>query len=159
MSETKNVYRVPVDMKIVEYTKSDGPGHSVPYDKAIDYAVLVGTEVFAPLGGEVIAVVDSHDEYGPDIKYAKKCNYVQIRHANGETSDLIHLDKGSVMVKVGEKVKQGQLIAKTGLSGYMTAPHLHWMVFRRANNKEGFESLENKIAPRGLHEGCKIEVG
>lgn len=146
MSQTRNVYGVPVDLGVVEYLKGDGPGHPWPYDRAIDYAVPVGTEVFAPLDGVVITVEDSFDKYGPDLKFAKYGNYVQINHANGEFSDLIHLAKDSVVVEKGDKVEQGQLIAQTGLSGFMTAPHLHWMVFRHNASKEGFESLKPRLS-------------
>lgn len=125
MTQTKNDYSLPLEEEAIEYQVSDGPGHPGQFSTAVDYAVPLGTEVTSPQAGEVVTVVDHHTEYGPDIKYAKKCNYVQIRHAIGETSDLIHLDKGSVVVRVGDKVRQGQLIAKTGQSGFMTAPHLH----------------------------------
>jgi murein DD-endopeptidase MepM/ murein hydrolase activator NlpD len=139
-----NLYRYPISISKVKYWSSYGPGHPAPFDKAIDYAVPVGTEVMAPLDGEVVTVVDRHNKYGPELKYAKFGNFVQIKHANGEFSDLIHLAKGSVTVKVGDKVKQG-VIAKTGLSGFMTAPHLHWMVFRHVNNVDGFESLTHRL--------------
>lgn len=95
----------------------------------------------APLDGQVITVVDSHDRYGKSAKYAKHVNYVQILHKGGEISDLMHLAKGSVAVKKGDQVKQGQFIAKTGLSGYMTAPHLHWFVFVKDDSAEGFQGL------------------
>ena len=54
---------------------------------------MMGTEVLAPLDGEVITVENSFDRHGPDITYAKFGNYVQIKHANGEFSDLIYLAK------------------------------------------------------------------
>ncbi|MDQ0462541.1 murein DD-endopeptidase MepM/ murein hydrolase activator NlpD [Caulobacter ginsengisoli] len=55
-------------------------------------------------------------------------NYVVIDHGNGEFSLYAHLQPGSVAVKVGQKVKAGQPIAKLGSSGNSTEPHLHFGV-------------------------------
>lgn len=125
--------------------KEDSLGHPAPYQTAIDFAVEVGTDVLVPLDGEVITVVNKHFTYGNSVKFVDKANYVQIRHDNGEISDLIHLAKGSLLIKKGDMVKAGQKIAKTGLSGYMTAPHLHWFVFRKDSSKASFKGLEIQL--------------
>jgi murein DD-endopeptidase MepM/ murein hydrolase activator NlpD len=142
VKSTKNIYSLPLPLAVhVTKVVTDSPGHPGPYRGAIDFAVPAGTDVLAPLDGEVITVVDKHEAYGKSIKYTQYVNYVQIAHMNGEISDLMHLAKGSVVVKVGQQVKQGQLIAKTGLSGYMTAPHLHWFVFVKDKSEDGFHGL------------------
>ncbi len=146
MQPTQNIYILPLlpETKILKIV-SDGPGHPGPYKGAVDFAVEPDTDVLAPFDGEIITVLDAHDKYGNDPKFAKFANYVQIAHANGETSDLIHLAHGSILVKVGYKVRAGQMIAKTGLSGYMTAPHLHWFVFARDSSEYGFHGLHIRI--------------
>lgn len=53
-------------------------------------------------------------------------NYVIIRHTENEHSFYAHLVKGSVVVKKGDTVKQGQIIGKCGHSGYSSEPHLHF---------------------------------
>jgi murein DD-endopeptidase MepM/ murein hydrolase activator NlpD len=55
-------------------------------------------------------------------------NFVIIDHGNGEYSLYAHLQPGSVRVKPGDVVKQGQPIAKLGSSGNSTEPHLHFQV-------------------------------
>lgn len=55
-------------------------------------------------------------------------NYVVIRHAGGEFSHYAHLKQGSVKVKVGDAVKQGQAIAQLGHTGNTTEPHLHFQL-------------------------------
>lgn len=145
-SSTKNIYALPVAEEAIEYTVGvDSPGHPGQYATAIDYAVPVGTEVKVPLDGEVVTVVDGHTEHGPSPEFSSKANYVQIKHENQEISDLIHLAAGSITVKKGDKVTTGQIVARTGLSGFMTAPHLHWFVFRKADNAEGFEGLQIRL--------------
>jgi hypothetical protein len=53
-------------------------------------------------------------------------NSVLIKHADGEYCLLAHLKRGSIKVKVGETVKQGQEIGRCGHSGNSTEPHLHF---------------------------------
>jgi hypothetical protein len=53
-------------------------------------------------------------------------NSVLIKHADGEYCLLAHLKRGSVKVKIGEMLKQGQEIGRCGNSGNSTEPHLHF---------------------------------
>ena len=63
-------------------------------------------------------------------------NHVVIDHRNGEFSMLAHLKQGSVRVKPGESVKQGQSIAAVGVSGSAEEPHLHYEL----RNGSGFDA-------------------
>ena len=49
-----------------------------------------------------------------------------IDHGHGEYSLLAHLRKGSVTVKTGGRVTQGQIIGRCGNSGNTSEPHLHY---------------------------------
>jgi len=53
-------------------------------------------------------------------------NWVLIRHADREYSFSAHLIPGSITVKVGDEVRQGQPIGRCGNAGHSTEPHLHW---------------------------------
>ena len=55
-------------------------------------------------------------------------NYVVVRHAGGEHSVYQHLQEGSVLVKPGEIVAQGQPLGRIGNSGNSLEPHLHFHV-------------------------------
>lgn len=86
----------------------------------IDYAVPVGTPVFAPMEGKVTIKKQKYG-YGWHIK---------IKTATKEVV-LAHLSK--FLVKDGQWVNLGQEIAHTGNTGLSTGPHLHF----------GFRHLKN----------------
>ncbi|MEO6535615.1 MAG: M23 family metallopeptidase [Sphingomicrobium sp.] len=93
--------------------------------------------VFAPGDGVVVAVhgSESDNALGSE-KYAKdpitedqmdpSGNYVLIDHGRGEMSAMSHLRSGSVTVKVGDRVRSGQQVARIGNSGATPIPHLHY---------------------------------
>jgi murein DD-endopeptidase MepM/ murein hydrolase activator NlpD len=62
---------------------------------------------------------------GPD---AVAGNNVVMDHGNGEFSLYAHLKPGSLTVKVGQKVKAGDVIGQLGSSGNATEPHLHFQL-------------------------------
>lgn len=84
----------------------------------VDVAVPTGTAVVAPAGGVVaLAERDFYFTGGTVI----------IDHGHGLQSILVHLSK--LLVKPGEVVKQGQIVAESGMTGRATGPHLHWGLY------------------------------
>ena len=81
----------------------------------VDIAVPVGTPVKAPAGGRVTFAE-------PGVPLAG--NTVVIDHGHGLSSTLIHLDR--IAVKVGQEVKQGDVVATVGMTGRTNGPHLDW---------------------------------
>lgn len=55
-------------------------------------------------------------------------NYVVIDHENGEYSFYAHLSENTINVGKGDRVKQGQVIARVGNTGNSTDPHLHFQL-------------------------------
>lgn len=82
----------------------------------LDIAVRTGTSVKAADGGKVITS-GWHNSYG---------YYIVIDHENGKQTYYAHNSK--LLVKVGERVYQGQVIAKSGSTGNSTGPHCHFEV-------------------------------
>jgi len=92
------------------------------YHTGDDYAVPVGTSVKAVADGTVY-----DDSPGADFGVS-----VQIDHGNGYQTLYGHLQSKSV--KIGQKVVVGQEIGKSGQSGNVTGPHLHFEVRKGKNN-------------------------
>ncbi len=92
---------------------------------AIDYGVASGTTVMAAADGVVMSTANLSGSYG---------TYVVIEHANGLQTYYAHGTKGSITVKPGDIVKQGQKIMLSGSTGNSTGPHLHFEVRKSPYN-------------------------
>jgi hypothetical protein len=101
-----------------------------------------GREILAPAAGTVVYArndVPSNPHPGeepgedwyrplhdPVMAYAGNC--VIIDHGNSEYSVMMHMQPGSVTVKVGDRVVSGQVMGKLGNSGDAFGPHLHYQL-------------------------------
>ena len=129
----------------------------VKLDQNMDCIPAEGTEneKFCYYGEEVIAIADGivvdlfdalsenptagellpEEEMGEIlIKHGYKPlaagNFVVIEHAGNESSFYAHLIPNSIKVKIGDNVKQGQVLGLLGNSGSSTAPHLHFQLMQ-----------------------------
>jgi len=82
----------------------------------LDFPADTGTPILAAAGGMVVTT-EPHAAYG---------NLVEIDHGNGLLTRYAHTSR--VMVKTGDLVKRGQVVAQVGNSGRSTGPHLHFEV-------------------------------
>jgi len=87
-----------------------------------------GREVLTPADGNVTDVINGVRDNVPGSMnpYSALGNAVFIQHREHEVSVLAHLKLGSIKVKVGDKVKRGQVIGLCGNSGNSSEPHLHY---------------------------------
>jgi len=94
-----------------------------------------GSDILAAAGGTVMHLEDRI----PDAPFVGHgfCdftarsflgNYVMIQHADDEHALYAHLIRGSVRVRPGEQVAQGQVIGRCGHSGHSSEPHLHFQL-------------------------------
>lgn len=142
LEQTINTYGLPIpEDTVVQGLLYETPSHSGPYRGAVDIAVEIGTPILSPLEGTVVYVRDENDKHGPTAEFAKYNNFIEIKHANGEYSRLSHLIQHSSLVKVGDEVIEGQQVAKCGLVGATTRPHVHFMIFKKVPEKPGFRGL------------------
>jgi len=103
--------------------------------QAFDFQMPVGTPVLAARSGKVVRVVDGFTQGGPVQSLAAKANVVMMLHDDGTFAEYVHLSPGAA-VKVGDTVKVGDLIGKSGNTGFTTGPHLHFSVLRMADDGE-----------------------
>ena len=98
---------------------------------AVDFAMPVGTDIFAARGGTVFAVTSQNYRGGLDTsRDGARANVVQILHDDGTFAVYAHLNWNSIRVKPGDRVQRGQYIADSGNTGFSTGPHLHFAVLR-----------------------------
>ena len=83
----------------------------------VDIAAPMLTPEYAAAAGTVLRA-------GPASGYG---NVIYIQHANGDVTVYGHMEQ--VLVKTGEVVQSGQLIARVGSRGFSTGPHLHFEVW------------------------------
>lgn len=86
--------------------------------KGVDFAAPYGTDVISVAAG-VVTLAKSKKGYG---------KLVEINHGNGYVTRYGH--NSHVVVKVGQRVEKGQVIAKVGSTGRSTGPHVHFEVSR-----------------------------
>jgi murein DD-endopeptidase MepM/ murein hydrolase activator NlpD len=142
--ESRNKYLHPVKEEDTERLRYNSPAHTGKLKHAVDYMCKENTELLAAQDGEVVWVKEDSNIGGPDKKYWNEGNRVVIKHENGEYSAYEHLKYKGSKVKVGDKVKKGQLIGYSGNTGYTFGPHLHFEVFKFTgpNKDEDFETLK-----------------
>ncbi|TVR63710.1 MAG: M23 family metallopeptidase [Gemmatimonadales bacterium] len=86
----------------------------------VDYAAPTGTPIMATADG-VVTRREWVGGYG---------NLIDIRHANGFLTRYAHLNSFDSSIRVGGRVRQGQIIGTVGMTGTATGPHLHYEMHR-----------------------------
>ena len=110
--------------------------HTGDYNKyAVDIAMDVGTSLTAVRSGTVVLVKDDYHMSGTTRYFLDKANGIQILHDDGTIAVYAHILMDTAMVKEGDKVVQGQRLARSGSSGFSTGPHLHFVITRNAGLK------------------------
>jgi murein DD-endopeptidase MepM/ murein hydrolase activator NlpD len=107
-------FRWPVRGRVIA---GFGPKPNGLQNDGINLAVPEGTPVKAAEDGVVAYAGNELKGYG---------NLVLVRHSNGFVTAYAHASE--LLVKRGEEVKRGQVIAKSGQTGNVTAPQLHFEI-------------------------------
>ncbi|QDQ02958.1 M23 family metallopeptidase [Lysinibacillus fusiformis] len=90
-----------------------------------------GKEYLAPADGVVVSMennVEDNEPVGTFNEEQPFGNYVIVDHGNEEFSYLVHFKHQSIVVKQGDKIKQGDLLGLVGNSGNSSEPHIHFHV-------------------------------
>ena len=101
--------------------------HKWEVHEGIDIAVAEGTEVLAVRSG-IVTEVRNSATYGKLLKFQTEDGY-----------EVMYAHLSAVLVKKGDEIKQGQVVARSGNTGLSTGPHLHYGI-----RKDG-EILDPKV--------------
>lgn len=116
-------------------TLKDGSAYENDGRKNTDY-YCYGQPVLSPAAGVVVQAAGNASDHPPghmpDIQ--SRGNYVVIAHGNSEFSMIPYLKAGSLKVRNGQRVKQGDVIGECGNSGSSFAPHVEYSL----QNTRGF---------------------
>lgn len=96
---------------------------------AVDFNMPIGSKVAAARGGIVIDYREDSSKGCKSANCQHEANFLLIYHDDGSFSHYGHLDTDGVLVEIGEHVKAGQVIAKSGNTGWSSGPHLHFEVY------------------------------
>ncbi|MEU2715364.1 transglycosylase family protein [Streptomyces sp. NPDC007205] len=113
---TSRTLVAPVDAPIGTGYRVAGAHWSKGYHTGVDFLVPTGTAVEAAEAGHVVAA-----GWGGSYGYQ-----VVIRHADGRYTQYGHLS--AISVRIGQAVGAGQRIGRSGATGNVTGPHLHFEV-------------------------------
>jgi Peptidase family M23 len=119
----------------IDWMRLDEAGRLVHGDSAdVHNFTAYDADVIAVTDGKVISVLDTLDDQPPgklpDVSTITLVtvtgNHVVLDLGGGVYAFYAHMQKKSILVKVGQQVKRGQLLGKLGNSGNTSAPHLHF---------------------------------
>jgi len=142
--KTKHKYHYPVQKARI--TSDESPAHTGRLKYAVDFIIPEGTPIKAAFDGIVVDIKQNSDIGGYDNSFDKLGNYIEIKHPDDEYSIYEHIRKDGSLVKVGDKVKTGQVIGYSGNTGWMAhlGPHLHFDIpkYHPPFGAEDYKTLE-----------------
>lgn len=179
MANPEALYRLPFDtrqhpLKIMQGW--NGPwSHKIYYVQtlwsrekhdlryAVDFELPIGSAVLAARAGRVIGVVneskDVYQEMDPEIgNNMPSTNLVTVGQDDGTFACYSHLGHHQTVVQKGQAVRVGQLLAYTGLSGWVgDTPHLHFHVIRTEIIKIAFIDYSGPLEHSDLFPSATIQ--
>ena len=119
----------------IDWMRLDDAGRIVHGDESdVHNYTCYGADVLAVADGTVFETLNDLEDQKPGTLPDPKTitlqnvdgNHVVLDLSGGVFAFYAHLQKGSVRVKAGDRVKRGQLLGKLGNTGNTSAPHLHF---------------------------------
>ncbi len=107
------------------------------FHPGMDFAAEQGTPIYAT-GDGVVETADANAQgYG---------NHVVINHGFGYQTLYGHMSK--MAVRVGKKIKRGELVGYVGSTGLSTAPHIHYEVIKNGEKVNPINFYFNDLTPQ-----------
>lgn len=117
------------------------------FHEGMDFTAPTGTDIYATGDGVIAEVESSHRGYG---------NKIIIDHGYGYKTLYAHMY--AFNVKVGQKVKRGDVIGRVGNTGLSTAPHLHYEVSLNGEKVNPVNYYFNDLTPEEYENMIEISV-
>jgi len=136
---------VPSNYRITTPYGKRGPMWSSGHHQGVDYACPIGTDLYAPIDAVVVGVGvqggwgTAFGRFEIILQFTAKRS--PLLPARTYYAILAHGSKS--YVKIGDKVKAGQVIGKSGAEGNVSGPHLHFEV-----QTSRFWSKTNDVDPQ-----------
>lgn len=113
--------------------------------QGVDFAVPVGSRVFATADGKVTEIKTRPTSAG---------KYIIIDHGTGYETQYRHLSR--IDVKEGQSVKRGDIIGLTGNTGLSLSPHLHYEVKYKGMRVDPIHYFFMELTPHDYQRIIKI---
>ena len=97
---------------------------------AFDFGTQIGDTLYAAREGKVVLTKEDSKKHGRTRKFINDGNYIIIQHDDGTTASYYHLNFNGAIVEKGDVVKRGQAIGISGMTGFTTIPHVHFVVHK-----------------------------
>lgn len=94
-------------------------GDKTKSDKSIDNVVAFADGVVISACNTIAGKIESTDINGCG-------NHIFLKHENGWITRYMHMERGTVRYKVGDRVKKGAILGRMGMTGNATGNHLHF---------------------------------
>jgi murein DD-endopeptidase MepM/ murein hydrolase activator NlpD len=111
-----------------------GYGWSSSYHRGLDFSAGCGAGQYAASGGTV-SYAGWYGGYG---------YHIEVNHGGGIVSTYSHIRSGGMLVRYGQSVAPGQLIAYTGTTGTSTGCHLHFEIHVNGSTTDPRAFLRNR---------------
>ncbi|MDX1917467.1 MAG: M23 family metallopeptidase [Rickettsiaceae bacterium] len=145
-SAKRSLLRTPINSSRIssKFGKRYHPVHGfTQMHKGVDFSAPRGTPILAA-GDGIIKEIGYRGAYG---------NLVKIKHNAAVSTVYAHASKFASNLKIGSKVKQGQIIAYVGNTGRATGPHCHFEVLvngKHVNPMSMHTAPDNKLTKNSL---------
>ncbi|MDO4782264.1 MAG: M23 family metallopeptidase [Capnocytophaga felis] len=143
----------PVDNKDLTRVASGFGWRNDPFTKArkfhngMDFTAPQGTPIYASGDGVVIRADDASSGYG---------KHIRINHGYGYVTLYAHLHE--YKVKVGQKVRRGDMIGTVGNTGRSQAPHLHYEIIKDGEHINPIHFYYGNLTPDEYAEMIRVST-
>ena len=150
------IYGIPVSQPI-KIIQGYGGRFSHADKKALDFGIKEGSNVLAAREGIVLETKGDGQHNCLEKGCEKEGNYIKILHADGSVASYYHLQYKGIGVNVGDPIKKGQVIGRTGNTGFSSEPHLHFEVYSLYDGNKKFHSCHFDLGPKKIISGDQLK--